>query len=45
MIDADTRFLKRILILLVAGTIATGTIAGITTVKTEQANRIASVAT
>jgi hypothetical protein len=44
MLDADTRFLRRILMVLVAGTIATGVVAGITAVKTELTNRIATIA-
>ncbi len=44
MLDADARFLKRVLMILVAGTIATGVMAGITAVKTELTNRIATIA-
>ncbi len=44
MLDADTRFLRRILMVLVAGTIVTGVVAGITAVKTELTNRIATIA-
>jgi hypothetical protein len=44
MLDADVRFLKRILMLLIAGTIVTGAMAGITVVTGELANRVAIVA-
>ena len=36
MAEADTRFLKRILMVLVAGTLATGLMAGLATVKAER---------
>jgi hypothetical protein len=41
---ADARFLKRILMILIAATIAAGAVGGIATVKTELANRVAIVA-
>jgi preprotein translocase subunit SecG len=37
MAEADAKFLKRILMLLVAGTLATGFMAGFATVKAERA--------
>ena len=37
MAEADAKFLKRILMLLVAGTLATGLMAGFATVKAERA--------
>jgi hypothetical protein len=36
MAEADTKFLKRILMVLVAGTLATGLMAGLATVKAER---------
>jgi len=39
--EADALFLKRILMILVAATVATGAMAGITTVKAELASRAA----
>jgi len=35
--EADAKFLRRILMLLVAGTLATGLMAGLATVKAERA--------
>jgi hypothetical protein len=43
-LGADARFLKRILMILIAATIAAGAVGGIATVKTELANRVAIVA-
>jgi hypothetical protein len=37
MVEADARFLKRILMALVAATLATGLMAGVATVKAERA--------
>lgn len=37
MAEADAKFLKRILMVLVAGTLATGLMAGLATVKAERA--------
>jgi hypothetical protein len=37
MAEADAKFLRRILMLLVAGTLATGFMAGLATVKAERA--------
>ena len=37
MVEADARFLKRILMALVAATLATGLMAGFATVKAERA--------
>lgn len=42
-LSVDTRFLKRILLILIAATIATGAVAGIATIKAEQANRVIAV--
>ncbi len=44
MVDADARFLRRILMVLVAATIVTGAVAGITTIKAELANRVVTAA-
>jgi hypothetical protein len=44
MVDADARFLKRILMMMIVATIATGAMAGITTVKSELANQVAIAA-
>jgi hypothetical protein len=38
MPEADARFLRRILMVLVAATLATGTMAAVATVKAERAN-------
>ena len=40
--DADARFLKRIFVMLIAGTIATGGMVAVSTFKTELANPIAA---
>ncbi len=43
-LSADARFLKRILMILIAATIATGAAAGVATFRAELANRVATVA-
>jgi hypothetical protein len=44
MAEADAKFLKRILMVLVAGTLATGLMAGLATVKAERAVVIEQIA-
>jgi hypothetical protein len=43
-LSADARFLKRILVILIAATIATGAAASVATFRAELANRVATVA-